>query len=114
IWFQEQVAGGGATYNLMAAVRLDGSLDPAALARSADEIVRRHEALRTSFRVERGVPVQVVEPLRAGLLRWVDLGGLPARDAEVRRLAAAEVRRPFDLTAGPLLRLTVARLGEDD
>jgi non-ribosomal peptide synthetase component F len=100
----------------MAAVRMHGPLDLAALARSAREIVRRHEALRTSFRVQRGVPVQVVEPLSGTLLRLVDLAGLPsaARDAEVRRLAGAEVRRPFDLSTGPLLRLTVARLEEED
>jgi len=114
IWFQDQVEKGGVAYNLMTAVRLRGPLDPAAVSRSADEIVRRHEALRTFFSVEQGVPVQMVAPPRRGWVRWVDLGGLAERDAEVRRLAAAEVHRPFDLTSGPLVRLTAVRLGAEE
>ena len=114
VWFQEQVERGGVAYNLMTAVRLRGPLDPAAVSHSADEIVRRHEALRTFVSVEQGVPVQVVAPPRRGWMRWVDLGGLAERDAEVRRLAAAEVHRPFDLTSGPLVRLTAVRLGAEE
>jgi amino acid adenylation domain-containing protein len=116
LWFVQQMEGKGATYNLMVAVRLAGSLDRVALARSVGEIVRRHETLRTSFRVEGGVPVQVVSPAADPLLGLLDLAGLPAaaRDREVLRLARSEAGRPFDLTRGPLARMELARLGDAD
>ncbi|MCP4662639.1 MAG: amino acid adenylation domain-containing protein, partial [bacterium] len=83
---------------------------------SFQEIVRRHEVLRTTFRVVDGEPLQVISPRRRLPLPVVDLEGLPAavRERASRRLAAEDAVRLFDLTAGPLIRLTLLRLGEED
>ncbi|HEV7516132.1 MAG TPA: amino acid adenylation domain-containing protein, partial [Thermoanaerobaculia bacterium] len=81
------------------------------------EVVRRHEALRTVFpAVPRGMPLQVVQPALPPALPRVDLQALPAGRcrAEAERLMAAEARRPFDLAAGPLLRLTLLRTAGDE
>src|SRR6185295_11373227 len=79
-----------------------------------DEIVRRHESLRTTFAEAGGTPVQVVAAPAPFPLPLVDLAGLPpaGREAEARRIATAEARQPFDLGHGPLLRMTLLRLGE--
>ena len=114
IWFGEQLEGAGASYNLLAAARLALPLDLACFARAVDEIVRRHEALRTRFRVEEGVPVQVVAPPRHLPVTLVELAALAAetRDRELLRLAGRATRRRFDLARGPLLRVDLARLGQ--
>ncbi|MCP4656441.1 MAG: non-ribosomal peptide synthetase, partial [bacterium] len=97
-------------------VRLDGRLDGAVLARTLNEIVRRHEALRTTFESVAGRPRQVVAPALALPLPQVDLRTLAAEDREdeARRLATAEARRPFDLACGPLLRVTALQLAGEE
>ena len=74
--------------------------------------MQRHEILRTTFRAANGQPVQVISPTLAVALPAVDLEGLDAeaRDASVQRLATEEARRPFDLSQGPLVRVTLLRL----
>jgi amino acid adenylation domain-containing protein len=115
LWFHEQMTPGGSGYTIFRLPqRVDGPLDVDALERALGEVVRRHEALRTTFHHRDGRPVQIVglaEPVRVAR---IDLGRLPAaeRDAEVRRLADEEFRRPFDLSRGPLFRVTAIRLGE--
>ncbi|MCP4656403.1 MAG: amino acid adenylation domain-containing protein, partial [bacterium] len=91
-------------------------LDLVAIEASFQEIVRRHEVLRTTFRVEDGEPLQVISPRLRLPLPGVDLAGLPAAvgERESRRLAAEEAVRLFHLIAGPLIRLTLLRLGEED
>jgi amino acid adenylation domain-containing protein len=115
LWFVDQVVPGN-VYNVPLALRLRGPLDAAAWERSLDEVRRRHEALRTTFRATSGGPVQVVAPFVPQLLPEIDLSALPAaaRDAEAARLAAAEAARPFDLRTGPLLRAALLRLAADD
>jgi hypothetical protein len=112
LWFLQQAEGEGSTYNLMAAVRLEGSLDPAVLKRCLAEIVRRHEPLRTTFRMAGGVPVQEISSAAYSALAFLDLAGLPApaRDREVLLLAEGEARRPFDLERGSLVRMMIVRL----
>ncbi|HEV2736376.1 MAG TPA: amino acid adenylation domain-containing protein, partial [Longimicrobiaceae bacterium] len=112
LWFLDRMAPGGAAYNVPSAVRLDGTLDPAALERSVGALVRRHEALRTVFAAGEAGPVQVVLPAMRVPLEAADLGALPpdAREAEAARLLRREARRPFDLAAGPLLRTVLVRL----
>ncbi|HYO16637.1 MAG TPA: non-ribosomal peptide synthase/polyketide synthase [Thermoanaerobaculia bacterium] len=115
LWFLDRMHPGSSAYNMPGAVRLRGTLDVAALRAAVTEIVRRHEALRTTFGERDGSPYQVVAPDPACSLPIVDLGGLPPdgegeREAELLRLAVAEARRPFDLAAGPLLRTTLLRL----
>ena len=116
LWFLDQLAPGSAVYNLHTARRLRGSLDVAALERALNEIVRRHEVLRTAFDATGGQPVQVIAPyaaLRLPRLELRDLSG-PAREAEARRVAEGVVRRPFALTCGPLFRSLLLRLGPED
>jgi amino acid adenylation domain-containing protein len=116
LWFVEQLEGGA--YSMPAAVRLRGELDVAALAASLREIVRRHEALRTRFAAVAGRPVQVIDPWSPALARLplVDLEALPKAEAaaELDRLSAEDEERAFDLARGPLLRSTLALLGEGD
>ncbi|MFL6199420.1 MAG: amino acid adenylation domain-containing protein [Thermoanaerobaculia bacterium] len=114
LWFLDRLEPESPFYNVPAAVRLRGRLHPAALAAAFQEIVRRHEALRTRFAEEAGRPVQIVEDDLPFSLPLLDLSGLPEREMEAACLAQAEARRPFDLGRGPLLRLTLLRLGEDE
>ncbi len=112
LWFLDRLQPGGSAYNVPLAVRLSGTLDAGSLAAALAAVVRRHEAVRTTFAMADGRPVQVIHPLARPALPGVDLAGLPAarREAEARRLAREEARRPFDLAAGPLLRATLLRL----
>ncbi|MEA2692634.1 MAG: hypothetical protein QOJ16_2021, partial [Acidobacteriota bacterium] len=113
LWFLDQLAPGAATYNVPIALRLEGELSPAAFAWSLGEVVRRQEALRTTFPQAGGRPVQAIAPPRPVEVPRVDLTALPAaaREREGPRLAGVEGNRPFDLTRGPLLRATLVRLG---
>jgi amino acid adenylation domain-containing protein len=116
LWVAHRVEPGSPAYNMPSPLRLRGALDGMALRQSLDELVRRHETLRTTFEERDGGPVQVVHPPAPGTLRMVDLSGLPAgaREPEALRLAEAEALRPFDLARGPLLRSTLLRLAGDD
>ena len=107
---------GNSVYNFPAAVRLKGPLNEVALKQSLDEIVRRHEALRTTFAIVDGRPVQIIAPTLTLALPIVDLQELPEteQEAEVQRLATNEAQRTFDLSHGPLVRATVLRLGENE
>jgi amino acid adenylation domain-containing protein len=116
LWFIDQLDPGNSVYNFPVAVRLMGPLNVVALKQSLNEIVRRHEALRTTFALVDGRPIQVIAPALTLTLPIVDLRELPEteRKAEMRRLATNEAQRPFDLAQGPLVRATVLRLGDDD
>ncbi|RYZ37961.1 MAG: non-ribosomal peptide synthetase, partial [Myxococcaceae bacterium] len=116
LWFLDQLQPGSAQYNLPAAIRLSGRLDVPALERTFAELVRRHEALRTTFQVRDGEPVQVITPKESGTLVIVDLSAraADAREAEVRRFVEAETARPFDLGQGPLFRSTLLTVSEQE
>ena len=113
LWFLDQLQPGDAAYNIPAALRVIGEFDVAAFAFAVNEIVRRHEALRTTFVLRDGVPAQVIAPALEIATPVVDLGGLDPelREAEARRFAQEEARRPFDLASGPLLRVATLDLG---
>jgi amino acid adenylation domain-containing protein len=116
LWFFDQLLPNSAVYNDHTALHLQGPLDVATLDRGLREIVRRHEALRTTFRAVDGRPVQVIHAQARPPLAVTDLRQVPPagrRDAAVR-LAAEQARRPFDLTAGPLLRPRLLRLSDDE
>jgi amino acid adenylation domain-containing protein len=114
LWFLEQLEPGSSAYNIPAAVRLTGSLDVAALEQSLNEIFQRHEALRTTFAMVSGEPIQVIAPVKALTLPLVDLRQLPEaqQEAQVEHLATESAQQPFDLAMGPLLRATLLKLGE--
>ncbi|MHB1558888.1 MAG: amino acid adenylation domain-containing protein [Isosphaeraceae bacterium] len=114
LWFLDQLAPGSPAYNIPTAVRLEGKLDVEALRLALDEIVRRHEILRTRFLDEGGVPRQVIAETMELPLEVEDLSGLPEPDRHDRALARIreEAARPFDLARGPLVRAGLIRLGE--
>ncbi|HYR07693.1 MAG TPA: condensation domain-containing protein, partial [Longimicrobium sp.] len=117
LWFLDRMEPGSTTYNMPPmAWRLGGVLDEAALERSLGEIVRRHEALRTVFAEVDGSPVQVIAPFGGFSLPVEDLSGLSEgdREAAVAQRAGDEARRVFDLSAGPLFRAALLRLGDED
>ncbi|HEU4435170.1 MAG TPA: amino acid adenylation domain-containing protein, partial [Pyrinomonadaceae bacterium] len=116
LWFLDQLQPNSAFYNLPAAVRLTGNLNVTALEQSFNEIVRRHEALRTTFTSQDGTPLQVIAPSLQLTLPLEDLSEYPAdeREAKAQRTATEEVQRPFDLTRGPLLRVKLLRMAEHE
>ncbi|MBZ4423313.1 non-ribosomal peptide synthetase, partial [Myxococcus sp. RHSTA-1-4] len=116
LWFLDQLIPGDAQYNLPAALRFQGTLDVPALERAFEELVLRHESLRTTFQGTAEGAVQVIHPPTALPLTRVDLTDLPEerREAEALRLAGDEALRPFDLGHGPLMRVTLLRLGAED
>ncbi|MCA1612832.1 MAG: condensation domain-containing protein [Acidobacteria bacterium] len=116
LWFIDQLEPGSTVYNVPAAVRLVGPLDVPALRRTLVEVVGRHEVLRTTFAAADGRPLQVVAPAAELPLPLRDLSALPEaeRKAEAHRLAAEEARLPFDLSAGPMLRAGLLRLGASE
>ncbi len=115
LWFLDQMAPGSPFYNQYVTLDLPGEADPELLSRAINEIVRRHGSLRTRFATLAGKPIQWVLPRLEIDLRLVDLGHLPAAalETEALRIGNEEVRRPFDLSTGPLLRALLIRLGRD-
>ena len=85
VWFLHYLEPTIASYNLPVAVRLTGPLDVGALEESLSEVVKRHDALRTSFPVYEGRPVQVIAPVRQVALLEIDLSGVPHRRRAERR-----------------------------
>jgi non-ribosomal peptide synthetase component F len=117
LWFLDRFAPGLATYNIPNALRLRGPLDAGALERALDGLVARHEALRTRLvSGADGRPRQIVdEPAGAGLTA-VDLSAMDQapRTAKLAEIAAAEAARPFGLAEGPLFRVRLVRLSDDE
>jgi amino acid adenylation domain-containing protein len=117
LWFLDQLVPGNPFYTESSAARFQGIVNLAALEQALNEVVRRHEVLRTKFRVGTdGRPEAVVVGELHIPLPVIDLGNLPApqQEQDIVRLASEEARRPFDLAHGPLLRTTLLRLGPAD
>ncbi len=114
LWFLDQYEPKNSVYNIPYGLRLVGPLKVAALEQSLREISRRHEALRTTFSITGGDPVQVISPALSLSMPFVDLTDRleNAREEEAQRLAHEEAGRPFDLRTGPLFRAKLIRLGE--
>jgi acyl-CoA synthetase (AMP-forming)/AMP-acid ligase II/aryl carrier-like protein len=114
IWVVDQVFQGLPLFNILYAMRLQGICHVAILQQSCDEIIRRHEALRTTLAAVEGRLVQVIAPTLSVPVTVVELCALttPERESEAQRLADAEARQPFDLEQGPLLRLRLLRMDE--
>lgn len=116
LWFLDQLMPNSAFYNIPAAVRLHGPLNIPVLKQAINEIVRRHEVLRTIFKAVNGLPRQVVRPDLEIELPFTDLSSLQSdeKEAEIRRLASLEARRPFRLDQGPLFRVRLLKADEKD
>jgi amino acid adenylation domain-containing protein len=116
LWFIDQLEPGSSVYNFPAAVRLKGPLNVEVLERSINEIVKRHEVMRTTFTTVEGRPVQVIAQALTITMPVLSLEALPEDERETRvvQLAIEEARRPFDLARGPLLRASLIRLSEEE
>jgi len=113
LWIVDKLEPHRGNYNLPSALRLDGPLDVAALQCSFDELIRRHEVLRTTFAIVAGEPTQIIGPPAPAALPLIDLSHLSDGENEARRLVREEAQRPFDLARGPLLRTTLVRLSAE-
>ncbi|HEY6807137.1 MAG TPA: amino acid adenylation domain-containing protein [Pyrinomonadaceae bacterium] len=111
LWFIDRLEPNNSAYNIYAAAGLNGELNVAALERSINEVVRRHEVLRTTFAVIDEQPVQIVHDEFTRALPLIDLTALEetALEFEVQRLAREAAARPFDLNLGPLFRAFLIR-----
>jgi amino acid adenylation domain-containing protein len=116
LWFLDQLEPANASYNIPTALRLSGKLHLPALTRTINEIIRRHEALRTSFAMIEGAPMQVIAPELAISIEIADLGNLPPLEREQRAQAMVheEAQTPFDLASVPLVRSSLIRMQEQD
>ncbi len=112
LWFLDQIEPGTPLFNIHDLVPFHGSFRRDALERALSEILRRHEALRTTFTSVDGVATQVVRPPGAIRLPLIDLTTIPAaaREGELARLSLEESNEPFDLTRGPLFRAVLIKL----
>jgi amino acid adenylation domain-containing protein len=116
LWILDQMEPNNPMYNIPRSMRLRGKLDAAALAKSLNEIVRRHEPLRTWFGTEAGEPVQHIELSLELAVTELDLSDFPAAEIEARAKAivAEEGYRPFNLSRAPLLRAMLLKLGAEE
>ncbi len=116
LWFLDQLEPGSSTYNMPSAVRLSGELNKGALEQSFTEIIRRHESLRTTFATVDGQPVQVISEPRPVIIPVEDLTELDEEDrqAQARSLVTQQAQTPFNLAQGPLIRINLLRLAEDE
>jgi len=116
LWYLDQLSPGNPFYNNPSAFEISGRLDRAALGAAVDEVVRRHESLRTVFELADGEPCQRVLPAGPVPMPLIDLSGLPAgeRAERARQLTEADAQAPFDLAAGPLLRTSLLDLGDGE
>ena len=103
LWVLNQLMPGTSLYHTPMAVRLTGNLEVAALKNALDMVIARHDALRTTFTVVDGTPVQVVATNLVVELPLIDLSELPEldRETEAQSTLRHEVRRPFDFSQGP-------------
>lgn len=115
LWFLDQMDPGRSIYNVFDSILIDEPVDPAVVERCLNEIVRRHEALRTTFRRRNHAPVQIVSPELEIALVVRDVSALPPeeREAATARFSREFGDQPFDLARGPLLRAALLRSGDD-
>ncbi|MBV9265441.1 MAG: amino acid adenylation domain-containing protein, partial [Acidobacteriaceae bacterium] len=116
LWFLDQLAPDNSFYSAPLAMRLKGPLDPNALRDAVNGLIRRHEVLRTTYRLQNDRPVQVTAPELRIDVPIIDVSFFPLerRETEARQRMVEEARRPFDLRTGPVLRAFLVRLDEMD
>jgi amino acid adenylation domain-containing protein len=116
LWFLAQLEPESPFYNTPTAVRLQGQLNVEALQQSFNEIVSRHEALRTNFQTREGQAVAIISEEKPLTLTIFDISELPAnqQQAEIKQQAAQETQQPFDISSDLLLRVKLLRLSEQE
>jgi amino acid adenylation domain-containing protein len=107
LWVLDRLLQGSAVYNLPTAMQIKGTFDLPIFERSINELIRRHETLRTIFKMENEEPVQVILPELHLKIKVIDLSHLPEseKENETNRYTAEDASQPFDLERGPLLRI---------
>ncbi|MFN6540774.1 MAG: amino acid adenylation domain-containing protein [Nostoc sp. EkiNYC01] len=116
IWYLQQLAPESSAYNSFFVLRFTGSLSISVLESSFNEIIRRHEILRTAFTVVEGQTVQIITPSLTIPLEIIDLQSLPKREriSEAEKLAALEYQHHFDLASDPLIKTSLLRLAQQE
>lgn len=116
LWFLDQLIPDNTIYNVPTVIRLTGSLNLTALEQTFNEIVHRHETLRTTFIVLDGQPLQAIAPSLTIPISVLDLQLLPddEREVEVKSIVTAEIEHPFNLSSGPLLRVKLLVLSNTE
>jgi acyl carrier protein len=107
LWFLDQLDPNATTYNMSWTVRISGALDVPAFERTLNEILHRHEVLRTAFQTVDDEPVQLIAPSISISLPLIDLTNLPEPDRlpAAQHLAMEDIQRPFKLSEAPILRV---------
>lgn len=116
LWFIDQLYHGSSFYNIPIAFHIQGNLNIAALEQSLNEIIKRHEVLRTTFRLVNGEAVQEIALQSTWDLPIINIEHLSDKnwEAEVKEFAAEEAKKPFNLAKGLLVRATLLRLSEEE
>ena len=116
MWFLDQFEPGNAAYNRPSNIHITGQLNVTILEQSLNEIIRRHDILRTKFPAVDGQPTQVILPKLTLTLPIIDLSHLPQnqREAEVQRLAFQEAQQHFNLSQSPLINAILLRLSQEE
>lgn len=114
LWFLHQLQSPTSAYNVHVGLWLYGPLDLVALRSSLQEVVNRHESLRTTFALERNELVQIVSPCGTATLPVKDFSGFPDPYPPTYAFAREQVAEPFDLSTGPLFRAHVLRIGPEE
>ena len=116
LWFFDQLEEKSATYNVPQAVRMTGDLNVSALKQAIAKIIDRHEVLRTHFPSVDGKPIQVIDPeatLQIVEMNWQHLPQID-QELQVQNYIQQEVHTPFDLSQGPLVRVTLLQLAPQE
>ena len=116
LWFLQRLDPDSSTYNIPTALRLRGELNIKALQQSIDHLIERHEVLRTTFAIREGEAVQIVHPTLPVSISKTDLRDIEAsrREETLRGLVRFDARQPFDLDRGPLLRVKLIQIADDE
>ncbi len=114
LWFLDQLEPGSPIYHIFYVMRLQGRLNFAAFTRSLNEIIRRHEVLRTTFVDQNGTPVQHIQPASTLALPYIDLSIEAEQTAKIDQLLRQAAQQPFNLQEGPLLHAQMIRLSEQE
>jgi len=117
LWFLDQLNPGSPAYNVPMALRLKGPLNSTALQQALNQVVQRHEALRTSFRYDNGTVTQIIEPSLEVKIRHVEQPAenrSAADENQLGDLLSVEARVPFNLSAPPLIRALLVKVSEEE